>query len=76
MMKNHFDKFQLWNLQTCPTADDRLVKALTWTQLSQTVSKHKKINYCLVTTIILLTVAQPFASGVLSKSRMDAWHHY
>lgn len=39
-MRNHFDKVRLWNLQTCPTADDKLVQALKWTQLSQTVSQN------------------------------------
>ena len=37
-MRNHFDKFKLWNLQTCPTVDDKLVQALVWTELAQTVS--------------------------------------
>ena len=37
-MRNHFDKIKLWNLQTCPTGDDKLVQALTWTKLAQTVS--------------------------------------
>lgn len=37
-MRNHFDKVKLWNLQMCPTADDKLVQALVWTKLAQTVS--------------------------------------
>lgn len=66
-MRNHFDKISLWNLQTCPTADDKLVRALTWTQLSQTVSLEC-VYHCMsefTLELILLTAAQPFASGLL-----------
>lgn len=67
-MRNHFDKIKLWNLQTCPTADDKVVQALTWTQLAQTVSSKSTfmcicINFTLKLT--LLTATHSFAPGLV-----------
>ena len=52
-MRNHFDNIKLWNLQTCPTGDDKLVQALAWTKLAQTVSL-KAFAYSYVINFTLL----------------------
>lgn len=33
-----FSDFMYWNLQSTPTADDKLIQAMTWSKLAQTVS--------------------------------------